>query len=89
MSGADGTPIPGAPGFDEFVAAVATALELEPHALHPTSRLCGDVCIDSLDLYRLYVTIDQWCPGFELPSQLDLEATTLADAHHFLHLRVT
>jgi acyl carrier protein len=67
---------------------VAAGLELAPDTLRPDSLLCGEVCADSLDFYRLYVTLDQWCPGFELPSELELECTTLADTHHFLHQRL-
>ncbi|MGZ4682637.1 MAG: hypothetical protein ACXWBN_10125 [Acidimicrobiales bacterium] len=75
-----------APGLDEVIGAVAAALGREPAELGPEVKVT-EVCADSLDLYCLYVTLDEWVPGFRLPRQLDLDLATLADVHHYLVVR--
>jgi hypothetical protein len=77
---------PEVPDLDELVEAVAVALGRPTTALGPDARVT-DVCADSLDLYCLYVTLDEWVPGFRLPRQLDLDLATLADVHHYLVVR--
>jgi len=75
------------PTFDEVVAAVADRLGRTTASLTPTSPLLGELCRDSLDVYELYLVLEHWDPGFELPDQLDLGLATLGDAHHYLLTR--
>jgi hypothetical protein len=82
-----GAPGPdGPPGLAAVLDSVGRAVGREPSALTAEQRVV-DVCHDSLDLYCLYVALDEWVPGFRLPSQLDLEIATLADVHHYLQVR--
>ncbi len=80
------TELPELPELDELVEVVAAAVGADPAGLGPESRVT-EVCADSLDLYCLYVTLDEWVPGFRLPRQLDLDVATLADVHHYLVVR--
>jgi hypothetical protein len=77
---------PQLPKLHELVEAVAAAVGADPAGLGPEARVT-EVCADSLDLYCLYVTLDEWVPGFRLPRQLELDAATLADVHHYLVVR--
>ena len=74
------------PELDELLAVVADVLGRDRSDLGPDMKVAV-VCRDSLDLYCLYVTLDQWVPGFLLPRQLDLDLATMADVHHYLVLR--
>jgi hypothetical protein len=74
------------PELDELLVVVADALGRDPSELGPDVKV-STACRDSLDLYCLYVTLDEWVPGFLLPRQLDLDLATLADVHHYLVLR--
>ena len=76
------------PAFDELADAVAAALDVPVASLTPDAPLAGVVCGDSLELYRLYLVLDEWLPGFELPEQLALQTATLGDAHHYLVTRL-
>ena len=76
-----------APTFSEVAAAVAERLGRPVASLSPATPLLGELCRDSLDVYELYVVLDQWDSGFELPDQLDLRLATLGDAHHYLLTR--
>jgi len=75
------------PTFSEVAAAVAERLDRPAASLGPTTPLLGELCRDSLDVYELYVVLEQWDSGFELPDQLDLGLATLGDAHHYLLTR--
>jgi hypothetical protein len=79
---------PGVPTFAELAADLTEVLALSDDSVVPEAALCGEVCADSLDLYCLYVVLDRWCPGFELPAQLELETVSMADVHHFLAQRI-
>ena len=74
------------PTFDQLIGSVALALGRDPAELHPDLTVT-ELCADSLDLYCLHITFDEWVPGFRLPRQLDLDLATLADAHHYLVVR--
>ncbi len=74
------------PELDELLVLVADALGRDRTELGPEVKVAA-ACRDSLDLYCLYLTLDEWVPGFVLPRQLDLDVATLADVHHYLVLR--
>lgn len=74
------------PELDELVEVVAAAVGRDPSELGPEVKVTA-VCADSLDLYCLYVALDTWVPGFQLPRQLDLDVASLADVHHYLLMR--
>ena len=80
------TPSPAPPELDELLVVVADVLGRDLAELGPEVKVTA-ACRDSLDLYCVYVTLDQWVPGFVLPRQLDLDVATLADVHHYLVLR--
>ncbi len=74
------------PELDELLERAAAALGRDPTELGPAVKVTS-VCTDSLDLYCLYVVLDEWVPGFRLPRQLDLDVATMADVHHYLVMR--
>ena len=75
------------PGFAELLDEMAASLGGEGAGWGEATPVL-EVCRDSLDLYCLYLVLDGWWPGFELPPQLDLAYATLGDVHHYLVTRM-
>ncbi len=70
--------------FEQFVAAIARALEDDQDRFDATTPLMGGVCRDELDLLVVFACCDRWLAGFALPDQLTLAHANLGDVHHYL-----
>lgn len=75
------------PSLAEFIDRLRLELDL-PDVVLAHDSLVDDLELDSLELFRLAVVIDELAPGWSIPEQLDAEDLTVETVHHYLGLEL-
>jgi acyl carrier protein len=52
------------------------------------SRLVDDLGFDSIELSRLAMLLEDVCPGFQFPEDVDLREVCVEDVFYFLELHI-